>query len=71
MNKKIAIIRVTGRDGSYLSRLIIKNYRVIGVKRKSSSFNTERINDLYKKYENKNDFKLIYGDLTDYFRLIQ
>ena len=67
MNKKIAIIfGVTGQDGSYLSRLLIKkNYRVIGVKRKSSSFNTERINDLYKKYENKNDFKLIYGDLTD------
>ena len=37
----------------------------MGVKRKSSSFNTERINDLYKNYENKNVFKLIYGDLTD------
>ncbi len=67
MKKKIALIYgITGQDGSYLSRLLLKkNYQVIGVKRKASSFNTERIDDLYKKYENKNQFKLIYGDLTD------
>ncbi len=67
MKKKIALIYgVTGQDGSYLSRLLLKkNYLVIGVKRKASSFNTERIDDLYQKYENKNKFKLIYGDLTD------
>ncbi len=67
MKKKIALIfGITGQDGSYLSRLLLKkNYVVVGVKRKSSSFNTERINDLYKNYENKNVFKLIYGDLTD------
>ena len=66
MNKKIAIIfGVTGQDGSYLSRLLIKKIIELLSKRKSSSFNTERINDLYKQYENKNEFKLIYGDLTD------
>ncbi len=67
MKKKIALIYgITGQDGSYLSRLLLKkNYQVIGVKRKASSFNTERIDDLYEKYKNKNQFKLIYGDLTD------
>ena len=59
MKKKIALIYgITGQDGSYLSRLLLKkNYQVIGVKRKASSFNTERIDDLYEKYKNKNQNK--------------
>ena len=67
MRKKTALIfGITGQDGSYLSRLLLeKNYSVVGVKRKSSSFNTERIDDLYDKYKNRNQFKLVYGDLTD------
>jgi GDPmannose 4,6-dehydratase len=67
MKKKTALIfGITGQDGSYLSRLLLeKNYDIIGVKRKSSSFNTDRIDDLFTNYENRNKFKLIYGDLTD------
>ena len=67
MKKKTALIfGITGQDGSYLSRLLLeKNYLIIGVKRKSSSFNTDRIDDLFTNYENRNKFKLIYGDLTD------
>ena len=67
MKKKTALIfGITGQDGSYLSRLLLeKNYNVIGIKRKSSSFNTDRIDDLFKNYKNRNNFKLIYGDLTD------
>lgn len=61
--KKVAFITgVTGQDGSYLSELLLsKGYIVHGLKRRSSSFNTDRINHLY---ENKNFF-LHYGDVTD------
>ena len=66
MKKKIALIfGVTGQDGSYLSELLLKKkYIVHGVKRKSSSYNTERIDHLF---ENKKvqDFYLHYGDLSD------
>ena len=50
--KKIALIfGVTGQDGAYLSKLLLKkNYIVHGVKRRSSSFNTERIDDIYQIY---------------------
>ena len=50
--KKIALIfGVTGQDGAYLSKLLLKkNYIVHGVKRRSSSFNTERIDDIYSRY---------------------
>jgi len=66
--KKIALIYgITGQDGSYLSELLIrKNYIVHGVKRRSSSINTERINHLYQDPHEKNkNFILHYGDLTD------
>ena len=60
--KKALIFGVTGQDGSYLADFLLKKkYIVHGVKRKSSSFNTDRINHIYK---NKN-FKLHYGDITD------
>ena len=66
IKKKALIFGVTGQDGSYLSRLLLsKNYIVFGVKRRASSFNTDRIDDIYRKNQNKNTFNLIYGDLTD------
>ena len=65
MKKKIALIfGVTGQDGSYLAEFLLKKkYHVHGVKRRSSSFNTERINHIYDN--NKKFFHLHYGDLTD------
>ena len=60
--KKALIFGVTGQDGSYLSEFLLKkNYVVHGVKRKSSSFNTNRINHIF----HQNKFKLHYGDITD------
>ena len=76
-NNKIALITgVTGQDGSYLARLLIsKNYIVHGLKRRSSSFNTSRIDDLYvDPHEEETNFYLHHGDLTDssnLFRLIK
>ena len=62
--KKALITGVTGQDGSYLSELLLsKNYKVLGMMRRSSSFNTSRIDHLYKKF--KNNFDTEYGDLMD------
>ena len=65
--KKIALIfGVTGQDGAYLSKLLLKkNYVVHGVKRRSSSFNTKRIDDIYLDLHERTNFYLHYGDLTD------
>ena len=68
MKKKIALIfGITGQDGSYLADLLIKkNYLVHGVKRRSSSFNTGRIDHIYQDpYVKKRNFFLHYGDVTD------
>ena len=68
LKKKIALIfGVTGQDGSYLSEFLLKkNYFVHGVIRRSSSFNTNRINHLYQDPHVKNrKFILHYGDITD------
>jgi GDPmannose 4,6-dehydratase len=68
MNKKRALITgVTGQDGSYLSEFLLeKNYEVHGIKRRSSSFNTGRIDHLYQDpHEDSRDFVLHHGDLTD------
>ena len=68
MKKKIALIfGVTGQDGSYLAKLLIdKGYVVHGVKRRSSSFNTGRIDHLYQEPQVKSrNFILHYGDITD------
>ena len=66
-SKKIALIfGVTGQDGSYLSRLLLsKDYQVHGVKRRSSSLNTQRIDDIYQDVHEAKNFFLHYGDLTD------
>ncbi len=69
MKKKALIFGVTGQDGSYLADFLLKkDYKVIGVKRRSSSFNTKRIDHLLfsgQVIKPKNNFKLMYGDLTD------
>ena len=68
MKKKIALIYgITGQDGSYLAEFLLKkNYIVHGVKRRSSSFNTGRLDHLYQDPHEKNrKFILHYGDITD------
>ena len=68
MAKKIALIfGITGQDGSYLADLLLKKkYVVHGVKRRSSSFNTQRIDHIYQDpHELKKNFILHYGDVTD------
>ena len=74
MNKKVALITgITGQDGSYLAELLIeKGYIVHGIKRRSSSFNTERIDHLYQDpHEDNPNLILHYGDLTDSSNLIK
>ncbi len=74
MTKKIALITgVTGQDGAYLSRFLLKNnYEVHGIKRRSSSFNTGRLENIYvDPHEQKPNFMLHYGDLTDSSNLIR
>jgi GDPmannose 4,6-dehydratase len=68
MSKKVALITgVTGQDGSYLAEFLLeKGYEVHGIKRRASSFNTERIDHIYESPDVKNrQFILHYGDLTD------
>ena len=75
MKKTALIFGVTGQDGSYLTDLLLKkNYKVVGVKRRSSSFNTKRIDHIINSKKPVKDFKYVYGDLTDssnILRLIQ
>jgi len=71
---KIALITgITGQDGAYLAQLLLKKgYEVHGIKRRSSLFNTDRIDHLYQDPHEKNvKFKLHYGDLTDSTNLIR
>ena len=72
-NKKALITGVTGQDGSYLVELLLeKNYEVHGIKRRSSSFNTQRVDHLYQDPHDENQrFKMHYGDLTDSTNLIR
>lgn len=67
MKKRALIFGITGQDGSYLARLLLKkNYKVHGVVRKSSTINTQRIDDIYQDYFEKNKRLLLhYGDLSD------
>lgn len=71
--KKIALITgITGQDGSYLAELLLrKGYQVHGIKRRSSSFNTDRIDHLYQDpHARERNFFLHYGDMTDAANLI-
>tara|TARA_X000001036_G_scaffold439353_1_gene490206 strand:- start:635 stop:1669 length:1035 start_codon:yes stop_codon:yes gene_type:complete len=67
MKRKTALITgVTGQDGSHLTDFLIKKgYKVIGVKRRSSSFNTKRIDHFYNDIKQSKNFIPYYGDLTD------
>ena len=71
--KKALITGITGQDGASLAELLLeKGYEVHGMKRRSSSFNTGRIDHLYQDVHDKNaKFKLHYGDLTDSTNLIR
>jgi GDPmannose 4,6-dehydratase len=73
INKVALITGVTGQDGAYLAELLLsKGYEVHGIKRRSSSFNTDRIDHLYQDPHVDNQrFKLHYGDLTDSTNLIR
>ena len=66
MKKTALITGITGQDGSYLAEFLLKKkYIVHGIKRKSSSFNTDRIDHIFENKKFKNKFFLHYGDLTD------
>jgi GDPmannose 4,6-dehydratase len=71
--KTALITGVTGQDGAYLAELLLsKGYRVHGIKRRSSLFNTDRIDHLYQDpHSEKIHFKLHYGDMTDSTNLIR
>lgn len=71
---KVALITgITGQDGSYLAEFLLKKgYKVHGIKRRASSFNTQRIDHLFRDlHEDNVNFKLHYGDLTDSTNLIR
>ena len=73
-DSKVALVTgITGQDGAYLARLLLdKGYTVHGIKRRSSSFNTGRVDDLYiDPHEGKTRFFMHYGDLTDATNLIR
>ena len=74
--KKALITGVTGQDGAYLARLLLdKGYEVHGMKRRASSFNTQRVDGIYADpHEGDTDFFMHYGDMTDssnIMRLVQ
>ncbi len=73
MARRALITGITGQDGSYLAEFLLeKGYEVHGIKRRSSSFNTERIDHLYEDpHKNDQSLYLHYGDLTDSSNLIQ
>src|SRR5512134_2756549 len=73
MTKKALITGITGQDGSYLAELLLqKGYEVHGIKRRSSSFNTARVDHLYRDpHQGDVAFRLHYGDLTDATNLIR
>ena len=71
--KKALITGITGQDGSYLAELLLeKGYEVHGIKRRSSSFNTSRVDHLiHDHHDDNNGIILHYGDLTDSTNLIR
>ncbi len=73
MGKRALITGVTGQDGAYLAEFLLeKGYEVHGIKRRASSFNTDRIDHLYQDpHESDRHFVLHYGDLTDSTNLIR
>ncbi|MCA1973150.1 MAG: GDP-mannose 4,6-dehydratase [Caenispirillum sp.] len=72
-NKRALVTGITGQDGAYLAEFLLdKGYEVHGVKRRSSSFNTGRIDHLYRDIHDEDSrFRLHYGDMTDTSNLIR
>ena len=69
-NKIALVTGVTGQDGAYLSDLLLsKGYEVHGIRRRTSLFNTSRIDHLIDEKQNNSNFNLHYGDLTDSINL--
>ncbi len=67
MRKIACVTGITGQTGSYLAELLLENgYKVYGLKRRSSSFNTGRLDHIYQDPHNGDNLKLVYGDMTDY-----
>jgi GDPmannose 4,6-dehydratase len=73
INKIALLTGITGQDGSYLAEFLLeKGYTVHGLKRRASSFNTQRIDHIYQdQHQNNVKFKLHYGDLTDSTNIIR
>ncbi|EQD40431.1 GDP-mannose 4,6-dehydratase, partial [mine drainage metagenome] len=73
MHRRALITGITGQDGAYLAELLLsKGYEVHGIKRRASSFNTDRIDHLYQDPHARNvQMHLHYGDLTDATNLIR
>ena len=70
--KKALITGITGQDGSYLAELLLdKGYEVHGMKRRASSYNTQRVDHLYQDVHENSNFKLHYGDLSDSSNLVR
>ncbi|HOX92042.1 MAG TPA: GDP-mannose 4,6-dehydratase, partial [Spirochaetales bacterium] len=71
--KKALITGITGQDGAYLAEFLLKKgYEVHGIKRRASSFNTERVDHLYQDPHEKHvRFRMHYGDLTDSSNLVR
>ncbi len=69
---KLALVTgITGQDGSFLAEFLLKkNYKVIGIKRRTSILHTSRVDNLYNLKKYKKKFKLVYGDLTDSLNII-
>ena len=72
MGKRALITGITGQDGALLAELLMnKGYQVYGIKRRSSSFNTERVDHLYIDPHKDSQFHMMYGDMTDATNLIR
>src|SRR5512139_4253845 len=73
MTKKALITGITGQDGAYLAEFLLgRGYEVHGIKRRSSSFNTDRIDHLYTDPHSANHRMILhYGDMTDATNLIR
>ena len=71
--KKALITGITGQDGSYLAEFLLgKGYEVHGIKRRASSFNTQRIDHIFQDIHSVNSkFKIHYGDLSDSSNLVR
>lgn len=73
MNKVALITGITGQDGSYLAEFLLgKGYEVHGIKRRSSSLNSQRVDHIYKDpHDKQSRFHMHYGDLTDTSNLVR